>query len=180
MTGYEQALIRHITTSPPTPAQNLILRALVEHDGRISYEDLASYVYSNPDTAPQNELSVLKVHVCLLRQKLRPPVRIKAIWGEGYVLLGVAGIEPREQMPVCKRPSRSERTILRSLLDGRLHSQWALYCDLYEWRGDHATQGEIIKVFISKLRKKLLPGWEIQNTRGRGWTLVKVEPCNST
>lgn len=172
--AYEARLIADICDPVPVGQELAVMQALIRAKGLARHEYLVERTWPNPDRAPEDELKVLKVHISHLRKRLRPPARIKNIFREGYVLLGVPGIE-RPQLPeqVRIRPTYSESILLRSLLDGQVHSVYSLKADLYEWR-DTDRDNKIIEVFLCKLRRKLTPGWQIQNVWGRGWKLVRT------
>lgn len=170
---YDKSVADRIAKRPFTPTQNMIVRALVENGGRMSYEDMINFLYPNPDRAPQNEMRLVWVHVFKLRKQLREPAAIKTIHQYGFELTGVEGVKFRETLPIVREPTKSERILLNALMDGRLHSMSFLHSELRRWRS--TSDREIVRVFLSRLRGKLKPGWEIENVRGRGWKLIEIK-----
>lgn len=74
------------------------------------------------------------------------------------------------------RLTKSEATVLLTLLDGRLHSKEHLLSSLYGGRGGDEPEIRIIDVFICKIRHKLAgSGIVIETLWGRGYRLTNPE-----
>lgn len=67
--------------------------------------------------------------------------------------------------------TRTERTILLLLADGRLVTTERIVASLYDHRED-APGENIVRVFISHLRRKLSPHIDIRNVWGQGYQIT--------
>lgn len=169
----EAALIAEICDPIPTRKPQQALRALIRGGGRIDFDGAVTALWPDPDDEPENVRLTLNRHIYILNQCLIPPARVKSVYGDGVILLGVPGIVAQLPEPLAVWPTKSERTVLDSLMDGRVHSWRTLATDLHEWREPPPGAHDTVSVLIHKLRKKLAPGWEIQTVWGRGWKLIR-------
>lgn len=151
--------------------ERILLNAFLEK-GRMSFEDCISVAWPNPDNGPQDEYNVVKVHVCGLRKKLKPPAKLDTIWGTGWELVGVPGVPVHEEdLPVDYPLTKIERKMLTIFMDGRRHRPEYVFNELYDHRRDYESGKKILDIWICKLRKKLSPDWIIKTYWGRGWRL---------
>lgn len=165
-----------ITTRPPTLYQSVILDALVDADGHISNDDLIDKLYPNPNYAPVCEKKTLQVHISKLRKILNPPAEIKSVFGVGYALRGVPGINGRSGFPTTIEPTKSEAAVLEMLMDGRWHTRDAIIANLYQYRTTPEAAKKALFIFVMHLRRKLREDLAIENNRQKGYRLIEVKP----